>query len=351
MALTPEVHALSRDQRADLERMTQEQITALVRAWVQAWDDLGPELEDAVAALLADFEAEGRVTAMNALRHKKLQDALKLAEDRIAELSEFMAETVSHGVDPAVKTGAFNEAELITAQLPDTADALALVQGFDRLPLEAMDAITLRTTERIHALSQPLSQSMQAALRAELVRGVSVGANPRVTARRIMDRTQGRFNGGLTRAMTIARTETLDAYRAGAQVADEGNADLLDAWIWTASLSGRTCAACIAKHGTEYPLDEPGPLGHQNCRCARTPKAKSWADLGFPGIPEVKSAVPDGEAWFNNLTPDSQRLLLGKGRYEAWKAGDFPMSQWAQLKHTEGWRDSWVVAPVPQPTN
>lgn len=348
MAMTDATHTMSREQRQALARLTGEQGVDLTRAWVQLWDELRPELEDALNDLL-EANANGTVTSSQLRRHKRLTEAMQLAEDRVTELGQLAAETTSDKVDEAVKTGAFNQSELTATQLPEERVA-SLVASFDRLPIEALDAITLRVTERIYSLSQPLTADMVTAMRSELLRGVAVGANPRVTARRIMGRTEGKFAGGLTRALTIARTETLDAYRAGAKVSDEANADILDGWTWGASLSGRTCAACLSKHGTEYPISQPGPEGHQNCRCARLPKTKSWADLGIKGVTEPASIIPSADDWFKNLTPDSQRTILGKASYDAWARGDFPIDKWAVKRTTPGWRDSWVPAKPPPPS-
>lgn len=89
-----------------------------------------------------------------------------------------------------------------------------------------------------------------------------------------------------------------------------------------------------------------GILTH-NCRCARVPRTKSWADLGFEGIPDPPDTTPDAEAWFNNLTTTQQTEILGPKRFEAWSRGDYPMSDWARRRSNAGWRDSYVVSPPP----
>ena len=347
MALTPEIFALKREQIEAIKRLTDDQVTDLVGRWVKLWDDLQPELQDAIEDLY-DSAVDGRVSQAKALRHKKLTDAINLAEQRIAQLSNEMADVVSNDVDTAVKLGAFDSSELVVKQLPPGYTS-TVATGFGRVPTEALDAITLRTTERIHSLSLPLTEDMVAKMRRELVRGIAVGDNPRATARRIMQATEQKFNGGLTRAMTIARTEMLDAYRAGSQQAEKDHTDVIESWVWGASLSGRTCPACLAMHGSVHDVDEPGPYGHQNCRCARLPKTKSWAELGFKGITEPADTIPSASAWFDNLTPDSQRTILGPAAHTAWSEGRFPMDQWAVRKENPGWRDSYVPARPPAP--
>lgn len=344
MAMTPEVFALSDEHRAVLARLTAEQTTQLTRSWVTLWDELQTDLGVAVDKTLAAAE-KGRIAYAAAARQRHIPRVLELVRERVDALTEDAMDTVAGEADTAAKLGAYHQGELITAQLP--AGQTTLTAGFGRVPVEALDAIILRTTEQIHSRRWPLSDSMVREMKAELTRGVALGENPRRTAANIMKRTEGRFAGGLTRALTIARTEMLDAHRAGAQATDKANADVMDQWIWLASLSGRTCPACLAQHGTSHDIDEAGPEGHQNCRCSRMPRTKTWRELGFD-IDEPRSAVPDAGEWFENLTEDSQRSILGKGRYEAWTDGRYPMSDWSVKRQNDGWRDSWVVSPIPK---
>lgn len=90
-----------------------------------------------------------------------------------------------------------------------------------------------------------------------------------------------------------------------------------------------------------------GILTH-NCRCARVPRTKSWAELGFPGITDPPSTMPDAAAYFDGLTADQQREILGPKRHDAWQRGDYAMDQWAHRRSTDGWRDSFVVSPAPR---
>jgi hypothetical protein len=96
-----------------------------------------------------------------------------------------------------------------------------------------------------------------------------------------MKGAEGGFNGGLSRALTIARTETISAHREAAAVSHQENADTLAGWRWLCALSDRSCPACLAKNGELHPVSEPGPQGHANCRCSRVPVTKSWRDLGI----------------------------------------------------------------------
>jgi hypothetical protein len=229
---------------------------------------------------------------------------------------------------------------------PGTFDPRSLAT-WSRVDERQIEAIVRRTTERITSRTRALSRESQSAVRRELIRAVASGSNPRVTAQRIVSRAEGRFNGGLSRALVISRTEMLDAHRAAAAVGQAQHADVLAGWIWLSALDSRTCPSCWGKHGSQHPASEPGPFDHQQGRCARMPVTKTWADLGID-LPEPPSVVPDASEVFGALTADEQRSVLGPARYEAFAAGRFPMDQWSVRRSNPGWRDSYAVAPAPQ---
>ena len=85
-----------------------------------------------------------------------------------------------------------------------------------------------------------------------------------------------------------------------------------------------------------------------NCRCARVPVTKTWAELGFTGIRERPSLHRSSEAYFNRLSEANQRAILGDAGFEAWRRGDYPMSEWVKKQSNDGWRDSYVATRPPR---
>ena len=158
----------------------------------------------------------------------------------------------------------------------------------------------------------------------------------------------GRFEGGLGRALVIARTEQIDAHRAAAQMVEQNNADLVAGWTWVCHLGPRTCRACFAMHGREFDTSTPGPEGHPQCRCTRVTRTKTWEELGFTGITERKPAIRDASTYFENLPEKDQRAILGARGYEAWKAGNYPIDSWVRRQANTGWRDSYVTTQPPK---
>lgn len=342
MSINDETLRLGRKLRITLDQTTNAAVRTLTKAWVQAWDAIHDEWADAAMDLATEaHDNDGWPSQATVLRHDRAARALLAANEQIALLAEESGVTVRDAVGRLVEDTPGWQYQIIASQYPPTLDRATLTAGFNRVDDVALQVIVERTTERITAGTLRLSQVGQYEMRRALVQGIALGANPRDTARRMVRRAEGAFNGGLTRALTIARTETLDAYRASAAEAQLANRDVLAGWTWLSQLDTRTCGSCWGMHGTEHALTEDGPNDHHQGRCARMPQTKTWAELGFTGIDEPASLVPDATARFDALTPEEQLGVLGAGRLLAYRQGA-PLSDMASLKINPGWRPSYV---------
>jgi hypothetical protein len=341
MAVTRRTLRLQEELRAQLQQVTDEQTRALTSAWADAWDEVATDLRDTLVTMLADG---ARLTPALVLRSRRLQIVLLGIAGRLDVLAQAARITITADLPGIVRTAAHAQAQIVDSQLPELT---GLVDFEARVPDRALDAIVRRSTQQITALTRPLSAEAASAVRRELIRGVASGTGARDTAARMVRRSEQRFNGGLTRAMTISRTETLDAHRTAAQEGQALHADVLAGWTWLAKLDEKTCRSCWSKAGTVYPVTEAGPLDHQSGRCARMPKTQSWADLGFD-LEEPADLTPDPTAQFAALAPEQQARILGRAGYAAWLRGEFPIEAWSRKRTSTGWRDSFGVAPAPQ---
>lgn len=343
MAVTAETLRVQAEIRASLDRIVDNQTRDLVAAWADAWDEVAPDL---TAALLEQLVAGEQITRAQLLRSTRLRKALAVIKTQLENLAGQAGVRIVADLQDVIDTAGAAQASVIDSQLPPNADQLVDLDAWSRVDAEQITAIVERSTEQITSLTRPIPAEQYSVLRRELIRGIAAGSNPRETARRIVRRTEGRFNGGLTRALNIARTETLDAHRAGARVGRLAHADVLGGWTWLARLDARTCPSCWAQHGSVHPIDELGPEDHQQGRCAAMPTTKPWADLGID-VEEPPSLLPDAAEQFATLSPADQLAILGPARHAAWVRGEFPMDAWSQRRTTDGWRDSYGVAPAP----
>lgn len=342
MAITQETLREAKRLREQLLTMTDAQTVSLTRAWAEAWDALLPEFEVALTELLAAAK-DGKVTRAMAARNVRLQGALRAAREHLEILAPASADIVTRDLSWAVLDAAEGHHALMASQVPPPTTGMTVT--FHRVPHDVLVAIVERTTEQIHSDFLPLSRDVEAKMKRALVRGIATGEGPAKTASRLIRETEGAFNGGLTRALNISRTETLDAHRAGGKAVEMANRDVLAGWEWSANLDRRTCPSCLSKHGQQFPLEDDGPWDHQQGRCARIPVTKTWKELGFD-IEEPKSDTKDARQWFDNLTPDTQREIMGPARLKLLQDGDISWADLSSKHSTAGWRDSYVVTPL-----
>jgi hypothetical protein len=339
MAITADVLRIQHEIDSAIATIVDDQTRDLTRAWIDAWDEVHDELEASIQEILRRETAGNLVSKTIVARNGRLLQALGYINIRLITLANQAGVRILGDLRRISEQAVSAQMLLIRAQLPESYVLSGSVPGY------AIDAIVARSAQQITARTFPLAPDAYEAVRRELIRGVVIGANPNLTAKKMVDRAEMRFNGGLARAVNIARTETLDAHRAASAAGQAAHTDVLTGWIWLAHLSSRTCISCIAMNGTLHPLSEPGPLDHQQGRCARMPKTLAWADLGIRSR-EPKSQVSDSRSWFGQLTAEQQRSILGDAGYGAWRRGEFPMERWAERRVTPGWRDSFVPRKV-----
>lgn len=345
MAFTSRTAGLARAAVTAVGGLIDGVVRALTAAWATAWDALAGVFLAAAEALIA--RSPDRWPSRSAVDNDPgVRRALAQARRALDQLDAQAATEATSAARAAVEQAAENQAAVIASQLPadyDTARILGRTRtGFHG---EAMRAIERRSAQRITALTRPLSVEADHAMRRELIRGVRLGRSPRDTARAMVQQVQGAFNGGLTRALVIARTETLDAYREAARVTQDASEDVLAGWVWLAELTRRTCPACWAMHGTVHPLSEPGPQGHPQCRCSRAPKTRTWAELGFD-LPEPDDEIRDAQATFQALPRDQQLAIMGPTRLAMLEDGVITWADLARKRDNPGWRPSWTATPV-----
>ncbi|WP_163540828.1 phage minor head protein [Occultella kanbiaonis] len=347
MAVNPEVLRLLAGMRIDLSSVVDTTVRDTVTAWATAWDELAREWDAALADLIANSQDGAWPSRSQIYRAERALRAMDATETTLERLATDAGARVLRVVPDLTDAAAEWEARLVAAQMPAVAGTqAALTAQFNRVDPAALEAIVNRTTQQVTALTRPLSVEAVQVMNRELIRGIALGDNPRDAGRRMVRRLEGGFNGGLTRATTIARTEMLDAHRNASHAQDLANLDTLTGWTWAATLDTRTCPSCLAMHGRVFPVDEPGPFDHQNGRCARVPKTKTWAELGFTGITEPVDITPDARVWFDNLSDADQAAVMGPARLDLLRTGRISWDDLPQRRTTAGWRDSYGIRSV-----
>lgn len=340
MAITHETLRLVAEMRAAVDQMADSTHRSLTGAWVRAWDQLAFDFTLALDELLA-IRADRWPTRAQIQRANRAQWALETTQRALERLAAQARNEIIAAAHGGIGAAIQGQEAIVASQLPPGYQGLR----FNRVPEDQLAAIVDRTTQQITALTWPISAAATESIRNQLIRGMGMGLNPRDIARQMLARLEGEFNGGLSRALNIARTEILDAHRNAAMLSQLANRDVLKGWIWWAALTRRTCSSCWAQHGSEHPLDEPGPNDHQSGRCSRAPLTRSWKELGFD-VHEPPSILPDARATFAALPKADQLHIMGPGRLAALNRGDIGWSDLSALRPSTAWRDSWGVRPL-----
>lgn len=300
---------------------------ALAGAWARTYVQLRGELvaaaeEAALAGPLspADFRA-GRLGA-----------AMNLASAALRQLGTQSGVTIQGALYDTVAGSAEVHASFLVA----SSRAHNAGVSVNLLRPETLGAIVARATERIASATPQLTMGAEMALRDQLIRGVAAGQGPKDVARRMVEQVRGVFGGGMTRAINLARTEMVDAHRAGALAVRQANAEYVTGWTWQARLNDRTCPACWAMHGTVHPADEV-MRGHQSCRCTPVPRLV-WDD--------ETDALPSADEAFRKLPRAQQLRIMGPGRLAALEDGRVQLGQLARVRANPGWREGFYPVRV-----
>ena len=181
-------------------------------------------------------------------------------------------------------------------------------------------------------------------VKGALTDGLARGLSPRQVARRIKN-VEGI---GLTRALAIARTEQLRAYREATRASWQANEGIVKGYRRLAAHDDRTCMACIALDGKLYPTNQPLP-SHVSCRCTMVPATVTYKELGLD-VPEPKFDNPTAQQWFGKLPEAKQREMMGPAAHDLYKAGTIGLQDFVATKVHPLWGRSEQVGTLDQMT-
>lgn len=333
--------SIARDAADAQVRFLDEQDARLIRLWSGLWGELEPEL---LAELERIFDKKkiGNLPAWELAKSRRIALAIQQAHDRLLALLNDYGANLTAALPEQVQLALQTHQELVQAQLPD---GYALTAQYVDVNAGALDAIVQRATGQIEAAHKALAAQVQDTMKANLIRGVALGDNPRKVASRIIKQTGRAFTGGLPRATMIAATEMIDAARTAQQEFEKLNTDVLEGWVWLCALDARSCPSCVAMHGSVHPLDEQGPLDHHRGRCTRVPRTVPWSTLGVQAR-DTRPVIQTGEEWYQDQDEATQKKIMGPARWQKLNDGTASFADLSTRKSTDGWRDAYHVTPV-----
>lgn len=334
--------------RAQLLRQERAAASEMVRAYAAAWRRLRVELAQ-LEAQIAEAQAAGLVvgpftprqpggpviaqapgtfSVSWVYRRERLLTLLGQVEQELRQFGVLADELTVAGQLQAVQAAQAN-AQALMAEAARAGGAPELVGMFNRLSTSAVEELVGFASDGspLRELFEAMGERTGRGVREALETAVATGMGPRETARLVRQQ----FGMGLSRALTIARTEQIRAYREASGRTYEANADVLDGWVWLSAADARTCASCLAMHGSVHAVQRRID-SHPNCRCVMLPRVKG-----------ASIDVTPGEELFAQMTPAQQDAKLGKAAGAAYRADAVKLVDFVGVRRDPDWGDSRYV--------
>lgn len=305
-----------------------------MRVMARRWLEVESSLEATVGLLaseVSEMTAAGEAISMwKVARLERYRRLLAQARSETNRYMEWAADEIGRRQERLIALGIDSAQAAIRASYLDAGRGIGAY--FDVLPVEAVQiAIGYASdgTPLNRLLRRDYAKSVAELTRA-LIEGVTMGRNPRETARAMLEA----MSGNLQRALLIARDQQIRTFREASrqQFAASG---VVDGYIRRCALNPRTCIACIALDGTEYPTDELMEV-HPEDRCFMQPK--------IAGLEPV--VTQSGAEWFAAQSAETQREMLGAGKYDLWKSGEFGLGDFTSRRVDPVWGPSVRVAAL-----
>lgn len=311
--------------RAALLKGEQAQAEATLHAYGRTFGDVSAKVR---ALLAAVQEAGGTATAAQLTRLTQWSTLLQTLADANAALVREVGGIVGRSQLAALLQASNDSQQLIAALVTASGGFVPFVQP---APLDALHALVGMTE------GGPVSDLLRAAgdtvaerVKRELTTGLAAGRDQRKLAKDI----QALWGQGLTRSLALVRTETMRAYREGSRAAYQENSDVISGYRWLSAHSARTCPACLALDGREFPLDKPMPA-HVNCRCTMIPILRNR---------DTPSRADSGQSWFDKQ-PTAVKLQIVGPRGLAAIEGGASLADFVHWRHDSDWgkQSLWAV--------
>ena len=301
----------------------------MVRRWRSVEVALQAQIEN-MAQFAATEAAAGRALTQQALlTMDRYQSLLRQTNAEIGRYGAWAERAITSEQASLAALGLTQATELVGI----SAEAAQIAGTFSRLPVQAVEQMVGLAGDGT-PLGKLLAQAWPdavAGLTDELVTGIALGRNPRVIAQRMID------NGlatGLQRAMTIARTEQLRAYRQASLMQYQASR-VVKSYKRISAHDSRVCIGCLVMDGVEYALEVEFEA-HPQCRCSLIPVLAGANNVTWQS----------GEDWLTAQSEKTQLAIMGPQRLALWKDGRVKWADMATVNENSTWGNSIVPTPV-----
>lgn len=297
---------------------------SLIQALALLWREMDDELSNDYTA--AAYEVSAAYENLKPPRYELMGLSSYIGmiahlRSRYDNFTDSAAETIAGYQQQAYHLGISGAQEAL--------DELELDDDWYRMPATEMDSRTGVSSNGIR-IGDILHNGMNhvvAGLTSALIAGATFGKTPEQI---VLDMKQS-ATSGLNQAITTGRTEYNRAHREA--LTEQYRQSGAIAGFRRMAYKPTACFACLMLDG-EWLEKESDLEDHPNGRCMAVPFRSK--DDPIPWM--------TGANWFLAQDAEKQMRILGKGRYEAWKAGDIQnLRDMVYIKSNEEWGESPAV--------
>lgn len=275
-----------------------------------------------LTTLLARQERAGLPMTVSAIVRREIAvQLLRALQDELSAAGRIAADIVSANAEEAALLG-----------IEAARETMSLVgRTFEPNVLAIQSQVgALRPGTPLTALLQGLGAEAAEAASQAMVRATAEGWGARRLGRELFKTAQA---DALPRARAelIARTELIRSYREGTRQSHLANADVVRAVRWLAAKTPRTCAACLALDGREFPVGY-SQQSHPACRCTLVPVTEFDQGPALTGLQYAET-----------LPLEAQERIFGKAGNRLRKAGWVELGDFAEEGFSPLWGRSYTV--------
>lgn len=325
----PEIYDVIQTFNKALDAQEKAQWLAMAKRWKSLEDTLALYIERHAAEIAARKLAGQAVSEYAYTKLATWKDLQRQIVAEAARYEQFAAQSIRYEQLSYLETGIAAAQTAITSEL-------GAGYAFNRLNVQALEnmvGITADGSPLFDVLQKrALAPDMVEGLVNKLNEAIALGYNPSKTARMMADG----LTAGLDKALVIARTEQLRAYRTGSQMQYQESGVVMQ-YQRHAAPQERTCFECIALDGKIYKTDEDF-ASHPNCRCFMTPV-----------IDGVDNPGAKTREWFERQAESVQRDILGAGRFDLYQNGT-PLDNMVRVTDDTTWGMTISAVPIAELT-
>jgi len=295
----------------------------LLNAYRPGYERLIAKQERLLRKMSDALNAGEQVTPVWLFQEQQYQEMIRLASNQITDYARRAASWTSSDMEDYIRLANDNAKKLAGVQ-----GIMGTWQDMNEEAIQALVGAASGRSSPLYRLFGDIAKDYGSDITDTLVAGIVQGKHPYQMASDLRQVA----NIPVTRARTIARTESLRAVREASRQNYIRNAKLLEGWVWHSAQNRRTCAACWAMHGTLHPPEET-MASHVNCRCAMIPITVGSTVYTEPG-----------KVIFDRLPGDTQRDILGPGKFIDYQTGKVDLEDLVKTKRSPQWGNSIIEA-------